>query len=70
MTATILSFTRKRSYVVVENAGGDDPRDIREFDSLMKASAFIKRWYDADEFEDLDVMIFKVLPTGERTTEY
>lgn len=70
MSATIISFkAKRRSYIVVENAGGDDPRDIREFETLTKASAFIKRWYDEDEFEDLDVMIFQILPNGERTTD-
>ena len=69
MSATILRFKAKRSYIVVENAGGDEPRDIREFPDLAKATAFCKRWYDEDEFEDLDVMIFAIID-GERTTEY
>jgi hypothetical protein len=67
MTATII---RLKEWVVVEHAGSDDPRDIRFFDSMLKAYAFCKKQYDEDEFNDLDVMVFRVLPDGSYTTEF
>lgn len=67
MTAKII---RLKQWVVVEHAGSDDPVDIREFDSMLKAFAFCKKQYDEDEFNDLDVMVFRILPDGERTTEF
>lgn len=67
MTATI---TRLKQWVVVEHAGSDDPRDIRFFDSMVKAFDFCKKQYDEDEFEELDVLVYRVMPDGERTTEF
>lgn len=73
MSANVVKLPIKpkhKPWIVVENAGGDEPRDIREFDTMLQAFAFCKRWYDGDEFEDLDVMVYRVLPDGERTTEF
>ena len=58
-----------RIYVVIEGAGTDDERDIAEFPTLIKADAFIKRTYDEDEIESLQVQIIAD-DDGERTTEF
>jgi hypothetical protein len=46
-------------YTVVENAGYEGERDIRSFSNLIRADAFVRRWYDEDEIETLHVAIRK-----------
>lgn len=58
------------AYVIVEHAGWDDPIEVIDFPTSREAYRYRIEHYDADEIEDLDVLIMKRLPDGSLTTEF
>lgn len=59
-----------RKWVVVEDSGRDNPREIREFDDFTKAQKWVKKTYAADEISTLDVMVGFRDPAGFISYDY
>jgi hypothetical protein len=58
-----------RKYIVLEEAGMDNERDIRSFPTLCKAIRWKEKYYTEEEIEKLHVDIVLEIEDG-RTTEY
>ena len=56
-------------YIIVENSGMENERDVFEASSLAKAIVWIERQYQPDEIDTLNVRICKECD-GQRTYEY
>jgi hypothetical protein len=56
---------KDRVYTVVEKAGYEGEQDITSFANRREAYAFIKGHYEADEVEELHVMVRTDFENGE-----